>query len=107
MVARSALPLLARCAARSRGWVLTVQDHGLGIPTTDLPRIFARFERAGNVAGHIPGTGLGLAAVRQVVEQHGGQIALVSQEGVGTACTVRLPLALNLAVTSASGEIAQ
>jgi signal transduction histidine kinase len=73
--------------------VLVVRDQGLGIPAADLPRIFTRFERAGNVVGQIPGTGIGLAAVRQVVEQHGGRITVESQEGVGTTCTVRLPLA--------------
>jgi signal transduction histidine kinase len=82
--------------------VLIVQDHGLGIPAADLPRIFTRFERAGNVAGHIPGTGIGLAAVRQVVEQHGGQITVESQEGVGTTCTVRLPLSLDMVHHTAS-----
>jgi signal transduction histidine kinase len=80
-----------------RPWaVLAVRDHGVGIPAADLGRVFTRFERAGNVVGRIPGTGIGLAAVLQVVEQHGGRIAMDSQEGVGTACTVRLPLALDL-----------
>jgi len=70
-----------------RAAVLEVEDHGLGVPTTDLPHIFERFHRAGNV-----GTGLGLADVRQIVEQHGGTIAVDSREGAGTTVTVRLPL---------------
>jgi signal transduction histidine kinase len=76
--------------------VLVVQDRGLGIPAADLPRIFERFRRGGNVEGQIGGTGIGLVAVRQVVEQHGGEISVDSQEGSGTTFTVRLPLALDL-----------
>ena len=49
--------------------VLVVQDEGVGIPETDLPFIFDRFYRAGNV-DHTQGRGIGLAVVRQIVEQH-------------------------------------
>src|SRR6185436_12943599 len=55
---------------------LTMADEGLGIPTADLPRIFERFQRGRNVAGHVPGSGVGLAGVRHVVEQHGGSVAV-------------------------------
>ena len=71
--------------------VVTVADQGIGIPTADLPRVFERFHRAGNV-GSVPGTGLGLAGGRQIVEQHGGSLAIASTEGAGTTVTVRLPL---------------
>ncbi len=73
--------------------VLSVQDHGLGIPAADLPHVFERFHRAGNVAGRIAGTGIGLAAARQIVEQHGGTVAVESLEGNGSTFVVRLPLA--------------
>ena len=63
--------------------VLTVRDHGLGIPADDLPRLFTRFYRAGNVVGKVAGTGLGLASVRQVVEGHGGTVAVESTLGAG------------------------
>jgi signal transduction histidine kinase len=72
--------------------VLVVRDHGVGIPAVDLPRLFERFQRGRNVVGQIAGTGIGLAAARQVVEQHQGRIAVESQEGLGTTVTVRLPL---------------
>jgi len=71
--------------------ILEVEDYGLGVPAADLPHIFERFHRAGNVGG-TAGTGLGLAGARQIVEQHGGTIAVDSREGVGTKVTVRLPL---------------
>ena len=55
--------------------MITVQDHGVGIPPQDLPYIFERFRRAQNVVGHVHGTGIGLASVQQIVEQHGGTVA--------------------------------
>jgi signal transduction histidine kinase len=71
--------------------VLRVRDRGIGIPAADLPRLFEPFYRASNVAGRQPGTGLGLAGARQIVEQHGGTVAAESREGEGSTFTVRLP----------------
>jgi PAS domain S-box-containing protein len=76
-----------------RPWAeLEVEDHGVGIPAADLPHIFERFHRGANVTGQI-GAGIGLAGVKRIIELHGGTIAVVSAEGVGTTVTVRLPLA--------------
>jgi signal transduction histidine kinase len=72
--------------------LLHVRDRGIGIPPADLAHVFDRFYRARNVEGRITGTGIGLAASRQVVDQHGGSISVDSEEGVGTTVTVRLPL---------------
>jgi K+-sensing histidine kinase KdpD len=72
--------------------VLSVRDDGIGIPAADLPRVFERFHRAANVTGRIAGTGIGLAGSRQIVEQHGGTIAVESTEGAGSTFIVRLPL---------------
>jgi signal transduction histidine kinase len=72
--------------------VLTVADQGLGIPAADRSRIFERFERGQNVAGRVAGSGVGLAGVSHVVEQHGGSVSVESQEGVGSTFIVRLPL---------------
>jgi signal transduction histidine kinase len=72
--------------------VLVVRDEGIGIPAADLPHIFERFRRGLNVVGHIQGTGIGLASARQIVELHGGTIAVESQEGAGSTFTIRLPL---------------
>jgi hypothetical protein len=72
--------------------VLSVKDQGRGIPNEDLPHIFERFYRASNVDG-VPGSGMGLAGVRHIVDRHGGSISVVSQPGAGTTFTVRLPLA--------------
>ncbi|MCG8349421.1 MAG: hybrid sensor histidine kinase/response regulator [Chloroflexales bacterium] len=72
--------------------ILSITDQGIGIPTDDLPHIFEPFHRASNVTGRFHGAGLGLASVRQIVEQHGGTIAAASSVGSGSVLTVRLPL---------------
>jgi signal transduction histidine kinase len=72
--------------------VLRVADQGEGIPEADLPHIFERFHRGRNVEGRIPGTGIGLAGVGQILELHGGAISATSRVGEGTTFTVRLPL---------------
>ena len=82
--------------------VLTVEDHGVGIPAADLPYVFDRFARASNVVGRVGGSGIGLTAARQVVEQHGGTIAVKSEEGQGSTFTVRLPLAADAPLRDAA-----
>lgn len=77
-----------------------VRGQGVGIPAADLPKVFERFQRAGNVGG-IRGTGIGLASSRQSVEQHGGTITVASQPGEGAAFTVRLPLAKSQGLSEA------
>jgi signal transduction histidine kinase len=72
--------------------VLRVTDRGEGIPSADLPHIFERFHRGGNVEGRIPGTGIGLAGVHRIIELHAGTISVESQIGAGTRFTIRLPL---------------
>jgi PAS domain S-box-containing protein len=79
--------------------LLTVRDHGIGIPAPDLPHVFERFRRAENVAYRLPGAGLGLSGARAIVEQHGGTIAVESTEGLGSTFTVRLPLVPALVTT--------
>ncbi len=81
-------------SAEEGSGVVSVADHGEGIPAADLPYIFERFRRGRNVEGRIPGTGIGLAGVKRIVELHGGTISVDSQVGVGTNIAVRLPIAL-------------
>jgi two-component system phosphate regulon sensor histidine kinase PhoR len=72
---------------------LTVQDTGIGIPPNEIGRLFTEFFRASNArAGSAPGTGLGLAAVKALVEENNGELALQSRENRGSKFTVRLPL---------------
>ena len=73
--------------------VLAVRDEGMGIAAAEQPRIFDKFVR-GEAAKQacIQGTGIGLAMVQEVVKAHHGDVDVVSELGVGSTFTVRLPL---------------
>ncbi len=88
--------VLVRVSRSKRGGVehafVTIRDEGLGIAPDELQQIFEWFRRGPKYAGRISGAGIGLANSRQIVEQHGGSIDVVSQEGAGSSFTVCLPL---------------
>lgn len=72
--------------------IVVVADTGMGIPQEEQAALFARFFRASNaIRQAVPGAGLGLAIVRTILDNHDGHIDVQSQEGAGTAVTVRLP----------------
>ena len=72
--------------------VIEVEDTGMGIPSSDLPRVFERFYRIDKARQRqTGGTGLGLAIVRHVAERHGGTVAVHSELGRGSTFTVTLP----------------
>jgi two-component system sensor histidine kinase SenX3 len=73
---------------------LIVRDHGIGIPTRDLERIFERFYRVDRArARETGGTGLGLSIVRHVAQAHGGEITVQSREGEGSEFKLYVPRA--------------
>jgi two-component system sensor histidine kinase SenX3 len=73
---------------------IEVEDHGLGIPSRELERIFERFYRVDRARSRATGgTGLGLAIVRHVAQAHGGDVMVESREGEGSLFRLRLPLA--------------
>ncbi len=70
-----------------------IQDNGIGIPKSDMGKLFEKFYRAGNVLSvETEGTGLGLYLVRLIVERLGGNISCKSEEGVGSTFRIALPL---------------
>jgi signal transduction histidine kinase len=82
-------------ANEQQGWVtLVIQDTGAGIPPEALPHVFERFYRVDPArtrqSSQIGGSGLGLSLARELVEAHGGTIAISSSVGQGTTVTLRL-----------------
>jgi two-component system phosphate regulon sensor histidine kinase PhoR len=74
------------------GVVMTVQDDGVGIPKTHLPRLTERFYRVDKGRSRaVGGTGLGLAIVKHIVNRHRGQLVITSEEGQGSRFSVWLP----------------
>jgi signal transduction histidine kinase len=71
--------------------VLRVRDEGMGIGAADLPHIFERFYRGDNVE-QVHGFGIGLAASRAIIEQHGGSLVVETTGPSGSTFALRLPL---------------
>lgn len=81
--------------------MLTVRDHGIGIPIEHLETIFERYSRIESMATHtIQGTGLGLPIVRQIVQLYGGKVWATSESGEGSVFHVQLPLVASAATAA-------
>ena len=71
---------------------ITIADTGVGVPASEMPRLFERFHRIETTrARSHEGSGIGLALVKELIGLHGGAITADSAEGVGTTFTIRLP----------------
>ena len=84
---------------------ISVTDNGLGIPADHLPHVFDRFSRIERAeTRHTVGTGLGLSIAKALVEAHGGEIRVESEEGHSTCFTFTLPIAERLLIEPPSQE---
>ena len=83
--------VLVSAACRDGKVVVSVADTGVGIPATDLPRIFDPFYRGQAGESHIAGAGIGLALTRRIVEAHGGSIVATSDPGRGSQFVIEMP----------------
>jgi PAS domain S-box-containing protein len=87
--------IIIRAAHDKEQVSVSIADTGIGIPASDLPRLFEKFYRAkqrDTDGKEIRGTGLGLAIAKQIVELHGGHISAESTLGKGSVFTVTLPI---------------
>ena len=89
----SGQPVLIRARAAGETIEVGVTDQGVGIPADEVDSLFRRFFRARTADG-IPGTGIGLSFVAQIMELHGGRVDVESVEGQGSTFTLRFPARL-------------
>jgi signal transduction histidine kinase len=81
-----------RVSARDRRVMVAVTDRGVGIPPSELDRVFERFYRGGDAHTRaVKGSGLGLTLVKEIVDAHGGTVRVESEVGRGSTLTVELP----------------
>lgn len=72
---------------------ISVKDNGIGMPKDELPRLFTKFHRAANaIKAYTEGSGLGLVIVKNIVQRHGGEISVESEEGKGSIFSFTLPI---------------
>lgn len=80
---------------RERGGIsqvaIVVRDHGIGMSAEQTARVFERFFRA-DPSGNIPGTGLGMSLVKEIMDSHGGSVEVDSEIGQGTSVSLWLPV---------------
>jgi signal transduction histidine kinase len=87
---RPEISISARQAAGE--WVFSIEDNGIGIPPDEQKRLFVIFERL-HTQDEYPGTGIGLAICKRIVERHGGRIGVESEPGRGSTFYFTLPVA--------------
>jgi len=87
-----AIAVQLRPTPDGRAAELVVRDSGVGVPPQEIPRLFERFHRIeGQKSRSFEGSGIGLALVQELVQQHGGTVSAESAVGQGTTFTVTIP----------------
>ena len=82
-----------RALEEDRHAVIEVADTGIGIPDDEIDLVWEELAR-GTAARAVPGSGIGLALVRTIVDRHGGSVFVRSRVGQGTVVRLRFPLAV-------------
>ena len=77
---------------QQRQLLITIEDQGIGMTPEELEHVFEKFYRA-DPSGVIPGTGLGMAIIKSIIEAHDGTIEIQSKYGIGTKVILFLPVA--------------
>jgi signal transduction histidine kinase len=98
---RDGQAVVVRAFAVNRQAVVSFVDWGLGIPREDLPQVAEPFFRSESSSEGVPGTGLGLAIAKQMIELHGGRLAVESELGSGSTFSAYLPLQAGRSATDA------
>jgi len=96
-------PVTLSCGIEEDSVVVRVVDSGLGIPEEEQGRIFEDYYRS-TAYSNVPGTGMGLAIARRIIEAHGGRIGVTSRQGAGSIFHFSLPLHKELALSAKLGS---
>lgn len=90
---RSSTPPRIQISAEQQpeSWTILVKDNGIGIPEDSLERVFVMFQRL-HYSNQYPGTGIGLALCRKVIESYGGTLTCTSAPGKGATFILQFPL---------------
>jgi len=89
---RDAKDIHVRAFREARQVIVAVEDHGVGIPASEIDRVFDRFYRGGDALTRtVKGSGLGLALVKEIVAAHGGTVRVESEVGRGSTFFMSLP----------------
>ncbi|MBI4860869.1 MAG: GHKL domain-containing protein [Candidatus Riflebacteria bacterium] len=93
---RPEIRVASRRDDESDGWIVSIADNGIGIPGDQLERVFLIFQRL-HTRDEYPGTGIGLALCRKIVERHGGKIWVESVRGQGSTFRFTVPTVRGMA----------
>jgi signal transduction histidine kinase len=83
---------------------VSVEDHGIGMPSNVVSNLFQKFYRSHRSRETVAGTGIGLYISKGIIESHGGNIAVRSEEGRGSTFTASLPIYATVAAKLATGD---